>query len=127
MCSEGIILKYIQQILLKMLNGIQIYNITIYYYKIFYTETWSKPAQTLHCVLLLQTANTRCKISTHRTLYRLRTSHTVLTYGAVSVGEIAGHEAQLVDHLGEDDDRGPTQAQAGHETVQLAERQPNDE
>ena len=69
----------------------------------------------------------RCKISTHRTLYRLPISQAVFTYGAVSVGEITRHEAQLIDHLGEDDDGGPTQTQSRHEAVQLAERQPNDE
>lgn len=50
----------------------------------------------------------------------------MFTYCTVSGGELSRHEAQLIDHLCEDDDRCPTETEMRDEVVESPEWQSND-
>ena len=51
----------------------------------------------------------------------------IFTYRTVNVGVLAGNEAQLIDHLREDDDGRPDETEVGRDVVQPTEWQANDE
>ena len=51
----------------------------------------------------------------------------MFTHCTVSVGDVTRNEAQLIDHLREDDHGRPDETQVGGDVVQPSERQANDE